>query len=69
MNACNMAETVSRDVDVVTQRQVSVLLCVQVPRTKCTRQRLLCQVASLLNRAEQRHQDSKQAAFKAVICW
>lgn len=69
MNACNMAETVSRDVDVVKQRQVTVLFCVQVPRIRCTRQRPLCQVASSLNRAEQRHQDSKQAAFKAAICW
>lgn len=34
MKACNMAETVSRDVNVVKTRQVSVLFCVQVPRRK-----------------------------------
>lgn len=69
MKACSMAETVSRDVNVVKTRQVSVLFCVQVPRRKSTRKHPLCQIASFLNRKEQRHQDSKEVAFKANICW
>lgn len=62
-----MAETVSRGVDVVKQKQVTVLFCVQVPRKECTRKRPVCQVAKLLNRAEQSLQDSKEAAFKTAI--
>lgn len=69
MKACNMAETVSRDAEVVKHRQVSVLFCVQASRRKSTRKYPLCQIASFLNREEQRHQDSKETAFKATICW
>lgn len=65
---CKMAETVSRDVDVVKQKQVTVFFCLQVPRKECTRKCLIRQVASLLNRAEQRYHDSKKVAFKTPIC-
>lgn len=69
MKACSMVETVNRDVDVVKTRQVSVFFCVQVPRRKSTRKHPLCQIANFPNSKEQRHQDSKETAFKAAICW